>query len=238
MKKAIIVGGTSGIGKGLGEILTENNYVVGIMGRRNELLEEIKSRKPNAYFIKDIDVKEIHTIPEKLEELVSEMGGLDLLILSSGTGALNANLNFEVEKETIDTNVLGFTCIINWIFDFFEKQKQGHIAAISSVGGLRGGRQAPAYNATKAFQMNYLEALRQKVNQLKKPIYISDIRPGFVDTNMAKGDGQFWVASVDKACRQIYKAIKRKRKIVYITKRWRLIAVILKRIPRPIYDRM
>ena len=62
--------------------------------------------------------------------------------------------------------------------------------------------------------------------------------PGFVDTDMAKGEGQFWVASVDKASRQILNAIKNKRKIVYITKRWRLIAVLLKLLPRQIYDRM
>lgn len=70
------------------------------------------------------------------------------------------------------------------------------------------------------------------------PIYGTDIRLGFVDTAMAKGEGQFWVASVDKATSQIFDAIKRKKKIVYITKRWKFIGTILKRIPRQINDRM
>ena len=64
------------------------------------------------------------------------------------------------------------------------------------------------------------------------------MRPGFVDTAMAKGEGQFWVASVDKATKQIFEAIKKKKKIVYVTKRWKIIGTILKRIPRQIYDRM
>ena len=55
---------------------------------------------------------------------------------------------------------------------------------------------------------------------------------------MAKGEGQFWIASVDKATNQIFDAIKRKKKVVYITKRWKIIGTILKWIPRQIYDRM
>ena len=69
-------------------------------------------------------------------------------------------------------------------------------------------------------------------------IFITDIRPGFVNTRMAKGEGLFWVSSVEKASKQIYNAILNKRKIVYITKRWRIIATILKRIPNFIYDKM
>ena len=202
------------------------------------LEEELKSEKPNSYVIKTIDVKDIKETTEKLEEMITEIGGLDLLVISSGTGDLNDNLEFEIEKQTIDTNVIGFTFITNWAFSLFEKQKFGHLAAISSVGGLRGSRHAPAYNATKAYQINYLEALRQKVTNIKEPIFVTDIRPGFVDTYMAKGEGLFWVASVDKATQQIFRAIKRKKKIVFVTKRWRLIAAILKRIPRPIYDRL
>lgn len=238
MKKVIIIGATSGIGKGLAKLFAENNYRVGITGRRTELLNELKNENPNSYFIKSFDITDTEIAVGKLEELKTELGGIDLIILSSGTGDLNDNLNFEIEKRTIDTNVIGFTCVSNWAFNLFEKQKFGHLVAISSVGGLRGSRQAPAYNATKAYQLNYLEALRQKATKLKLPIFVTDIRPGFVDTDMAKGEGQFWVASVDKATKQIFEAISRRYKIVYITKRWRLIASILKRIPRQIYDRM
>ena len=106
------------------------------------------------------------------------------------------------------------------------------------MGGLRGSSNAPAYNATKAFQINYLEGLRQKATKLKIPIFVNDIRPGFVDTAMAKGEGQFWVTTIEKATNQILQAIKKKRKVVYITKRWKLVAAILKRIPQQIYDRM
>ena len=238
MKNAIIIGASSGIGKGLAKLLVNNNYKVGITGRRTELLEKLKLENPDSYFIKSFDIIDTKITVEKLEELASDIGGLDVLVINSGVADLNEDLDFEIEKRTIDTNAIGFTCISNWAFNCFEKQKFGHLVAITSVGGLRGSRQAPSYNATKAYQINYLEALRQKATKLRIPIFITDIRPGFVNTAMAKGERQFWVSTIDKATRQIYNAVKRKKKIVYVTKRWRLIATILKWMPRQIYDRM
>lgn len=237
-KKAIIVGATSGIGRELAKLLSNNNYIVGITGRRTILLEEIKSENPTSYFIKTLDITDTEQTEQRLNELKKEIGGLDLLILSSGIGDLNDNLDFEIEKRTIETNILGFTLITNWAFNYFEEQKSGHLVAISSVGGLRGSRQAPAYNATKSFQMNYLEGLRQKAKKLNTNIFVTDIRPGFVDTDMAKGEGLFWVSKVDKAAQQIFDAINRKKRVAYVTKRWRIIASILKIIPRPIYDKI
>ncbi len=238
MKKAIVIGASSGIGKGIAQLLAANNYCVGITGRRTDLLEALESTNRNCFVAKTIDVKDTNTISAKLTELVAELGGLHLIIISSGTGDFNQDLDFEIEKNTINTNILGFTCIADWAFDFFEKQQYGHLAAISSLGGLRGSRVAPAYNASKAYQINYVEGLTQKSKKLGIPIFITDIRPGFVNTAMAKGEGQFWVLSVSKAAHQILVAINKKKQVVYISKRWRLIAIILKIIPNKIYSRM
>jgi short-subunit dehydrogenase len=238
MKKAIIIGATSGIGKELAKILTENGYLVGITGRRTELLTIIEAENPKLYRIKNFDITEIEKIETKLNGLTTELGGIDLLILSSGIGEINIDLDFTIEKKTIETNVLGFTCVLDWAFNQFEKQQKGHLVAISSIAGIRGNRNSTSYNASKAYQINYLEGLRQKAKQLNLEIFVTDIRPGFVNTEMAKGDGLFWVASVEKAANQIYKAIVKKREIVYVSKRWRLIASILKRIPNFIYDKM
>ena len=238
MKKAIIIGASSGIGKGLIKLLVDDGYKVGITGRRIELLKDLKKTYNNSLIVKTFDVTDTKTSIEKLEELISELGGLDLFILSSGTGNLNEILDFEIERKTIDLNVTGFTNIIDWTFNFFEKQEFGHLVAISSVAGLRGHRSAPSYNATKAYQINYLEGLRQKSTNSKKPIFVTDIRPGLVDTDMAKGKGLFWVMPVEKVAKQIFKAIKNKRKVAYVTKRWGLIGRLLKIMPRFIYDRI
>ena len=238
MKKAIVIGATSGIGKGISNLLVENLFTVGITGRRTNLLQEMKTEHLNFFEIATLDITEVNTIEIKLNELVKTLGGLDLLIICSGTGDLNEKLEFNIEQKTIETNILGFTCVADWAFNYFEKQKSGHLVGISSVGGLRGSRFAPAYNASKAFQINYLEALRQKAKKSKMPITVTDVRPGFVNTEMAKGEGLFWVAPVDKTAKQIFTAIQNKKKIVYVTKRWRFVAGLLKRIPNSLYEKM
>jgi short-subunit dehydrogenase len=238
MRKAIIIGATSGIGKGLALKLAAQHDMVGITGRRTALLDELISQYPTAFFKKTFDITDTDHIVEHLESLTKQLGGLDLLIISSGIGDFNHDLDVDIEKKTIDTNVTGFTCVADWAFNYFKHQGKGHLVGISSVAGLRGSSMAPAYNATKAFQINYLEGLRQKAAKLNSQIFVTDIRPGFVDTAMAKGEGQFWVASVDKAVDQILAAIKKKKKIVYVTKRWKLVGAILKRIPLTMYDRI
>ncbi len=237
MKKAIIIGATSGIGRALAEVLAANNYKIGITGRRKEKLNTLKNTSPEKFVVDAYDCTQENNA-KKLTALTNEIGGLDLLILSSGTGDINEKLDFEIEHHTNQLNVVAFTEIVDWAFNHFEKQATGHLVVISSIAGIRGSRMAPAYNASKAYQINYLEGLRQKAKKSRLKITITDIRPGFVDTDMAKGEGQFWVASKEKAATQIYNLIRRKKDVGYITKRWTLIAMILKVLPNWLYKRM
>jgi short-subunit dehydrogenase len=237
MKKAIIIGASSGIGNELAKILAINNYQVGITGRRKTNLRSLAEKNPDKFIVNSYDCTTQNN-SEKLTDLTNELGGLDLLIFSSGIGELNEQLDYETEKKTNQLNVTAFTEIVDWAFNYFEKHGKGHLVAISSIAGLRGSRIAPAYNASKAYQINYLEGLRQRAKKIGKPIVVTDVRPGFVDTAMAKGEGQFWVAKKEKAARQIFQIIKLKKDIGYVTRRWRIIAIILKGLPSWIYKRM
>jgi short-subunit dehydrogenase len=238
MKKAVVVGASSGIGRELAGILAQEGYLVGITGRRKEKLDALKSERPDSYILSVFDITNEGTLVNNLETLVAELGGLDLLVLSSGTAALNEELDFELEKPTLNTNVIGFTQVADWSIKKFEEQGFGHFAAISSIGGLRGGKAAPAYNASKAYQINYLEGLRVRAKQKQKAISITDIRPGLVDTAMAKGEGLFWVMPPEKVAKQIWHAIRKKKKVAYVSKRWGVMARLLLILPRFIYDRM
>lgn len=238
MKKCIIIGATSGIGRELARLYSSKGYLVGITGRRENLLKELSAEKPESYKIKSFDISIPDNSRKNLNELAEELGGLDLIIINSGTGNGNDNLDFEIEKETIMTNVLGVTEISGWAFNYFRNQGHGQIAIVSSIAGMRGGRFAPSYSASKAFLMNYTEGLRQKAKNLKLPVYVTDIRPGFVDTAMAKSENKFWVATTVEAAVQIFSALKRKKKIAYITKRWIIVAYILKLLPKWIFDRI
>ena len=228
MQRIIVLGATSGIGRALAAAYAESGERVGIAGRREPLLQEIQAEHPDRYETLVCDITDIARLEEGLSELTERLGGLDMLILSSGTGELNTELDFAVELPTLNTNVLGFTAAVDWAYRYFERQGRGHLVAITSLAALVGGADAPAYNASKAFQANYLSGLRGRAAKSGNKIFITDIRPGFVDTAMAKGEGLFWVAPIDKAVRQMLAAIRRRRRVVYVTKRWGMVAFLLR----------
>lgn len=234
----MVIGASSGIGRGIAEQLLAAGEFVVLCARREALLEEIHAKYPESSSLELLDVNDTGIVEIVLQKIFSNPEQVDLVILSSGTGEFNTELDFETEKRTIDTNVSGFTAVADCVFNLFQKQGSGHFAAITSIAGLRGGSGSPAYNASKAYQINYLEALQIKATRLKFPVFVTDIRPGFVDTAMAQGEGQFWVVPVAKASAQIIKAIRKRRKVVYISRRWGLIAFLMKRLPFGLYSRL
>ncbi|MBN4080510.1 SDR family NAD(P)-dependent oxidoreductase [Beggiatoa alba] len=236
MKKAIIIGATSGIGRELAKVLSANGYILGITGRRLHLLEQLKDELSNQTYIKPMDISNERARSD-LQKLIDEMQGIDLVVISAGIGSIDPKLPWQKEKETIETNVLGFTAMANVAYLHFQQQGVGHLLGISSIAAIRGGG-APAYNASKAFVSNYLQSLRYITKTNKNNIVVTDVQPGFVDTKMAQGEGLFWVASPQKAAAQIYRAIKKKKKHAYITKRWRLIGWVLKVMPDILYNKL
>lgn len=230
MKNALIIGATSGIGKELAKLLVTDYDKVLITGRREKLLEEIKATNPEKYVVKVHDVTDLNACEMLFSDLKNEFQTIDLIVYSSGVGDPNYQLEWEKELPTLQTNVISAVKIYGLAYNFFREQGYGHLAGISSIASIRGNRHVPAYFASKAFQANYLESLWMKGKRSKAEIYVTDIQPGFVDTSMAIGK-TFWMASAEKAAKQIYAAIKKKKKKAYITKRWGLVAFVLKRIP-------
>jgi short-subunit dehydrogenase len=232
--KVIIIGATSGIGEKLAKIYAQQDCIVGISGRRQELLDSLQQQFPDKIVTECFDVTGNEN-KKHIENLIQKLGGLDLLIYNSGYAQLFSSLRWEIEKQTTLVNVNGFVEIINIALNYFLKQKKGQIAVTSSIASIRGNSLTPAYNASKAYVSSYMEGLSIKMYKQKLPIYLTDIQPGFVDTEMAQGNGIFWVAPVEKAAKQIYRAIKNKKRRVYVTKRWWIIAQILKVVPYSIY---
>lgn len=236
-QKIIIVGASSGIGCEIACKYVANENKVGITGRRENLLNELKKKYPDQIFVSSFDVMSSDN-QQKIKQLIEELGGLDLLMYNAGYGDASKELNFEIENTTTKTNVNGFVEIVNYAFNYFIQQGYGQIAITSSVAGVRGNGWAPAYSASKAFMSNYAEGLNIKAKKLKKDIVITDIRPGFINTKMAKGNKQFWVVRKEKAVIQIINAIKKRKRVAYISRRWWLIAQIMKLMPYAVYRRI
>ncbi len=238
MRKAIVIGASSGIGCELARVLVEEGYAVSAMARRLELLEQLRTQCSGRVRISVVDISDTQAAGAAFRSAVEELGGVDLVVLCAGTGDLNPELDWQTEERTLRTNVMGFTALATAAMRQFLEQGSGHLVGISSVAALRGSRSAPAYAASKAFITNYLEGLRQKAVKEGVPVTVTEIRPGFVQTAMAKGEGIFWSAPVEKAVRQIVAAIHAKKRCAYVTKRWQLVGWLLRILPDCMYERL
>ena len=235
MKKVIIIGASSGIGRELAKLYARQGCAVGIAARRTDLLNDLAQELGGNTQTARMDISHPEEAVAQLNALIQSLGGMDLLIISSGTGHINPGLEWQYESDTIDVNVRGFAALAGASLQYFLRQGAGHLAAISSVAALRGSASSPSYSASKAFMSSYLEGLSCKAKASGQPIAVTDIRPGFVDTAMAQGEGLFWVAPPEKAARQIVRILAHRKLCGYVTKRWALIALLLKLLPKRLY---
>ena len=237
IQNAIIIGGTSGIGRELARQLCGRGVRVAVTGRRRELLDELAQESGQKCLARYMDVSQFKEARECLADIIMELGDVDLIIISAGTGFIDPEHAWDKEKTTIDVNVTGFAAIANAAFRYFLERGRGRLVGISSIAAIRGG-EVPAYFASKAFVRNYLQGLRRIAAKRKSDVIVTEVMPGFVDTAMAKGPGLFWVAPVEKAARQILTAIDKGKTFAYITKRWRLVAWVLKLLPDSLYHKI
>ena len=222
----LIIGATSGIGKRLWKHYSSTGNKVSIMGRRYDVLNEMAMADPDTTLPFPCDIADHHTFNSAFSCMIDKLTNIDLVILCAGIGELNPDLDIETELHTLKVNVEGWTNCVDTAYNQFKKQGFGHLVTVTSVGGLQPTPIAPSYSASKAFQINYTKSL-QKVSK-DNGVIITEIRPGLIDTRMAKGNGLFWVMSPDCVAASIVKAIEKKRKRSIIDCRWRLINFFLK----------
>lgn len=238
-EKIIITGATSGIGRALAVEMHRRGYIVGATGRRTERLDSLEKQLGNRIFTCPMDVTKVNEAFEQLDSLIDDMGGMDIIVLNAGVSNFQGSFDWQTEGGVIDVNIRGFTALANYSFNYFEQQGSGHIVGVSSIAALFGYGLSATYNASKAYVSTYLQGYRQRANHADARITVTEIQPGFVESEMTEGKkGMFWVAPVDKAARQMANAIQRKKNHAYISRRWRLVAWAIKIIPNWIWDRM
>lgn len=241
-KRAIVIGASVGMGRRISELLAADGYIVGMASRKIALLEKIQKEIPTQTYIAQIDASKHEEAVIKLNELIAQMGGLDLLIIAV-TGFWDcdfAHSDWTKSRPVLDVDVTGFFALARTGLNVFEKQGYGHLVGFSSMDGKCAVAATPAYSASKAFCSRYLEAERNKYIQKNMPIFVTDIVPGWVNS---KGDldftqlpAAFWVESLEDATREIFEAIKNKVPEAYITKRWEKVAKLYEVMPNDLYN--
>lgn len=237
MKRAIIIGATSGIGEEVAKLFVQQGWRIGIAGRREEALKKLQATAPGQIEIQCLDVTEADA-PTLLETLVAKVGGMDLFFLSSGIGSQNPDLKPEIELNTARTNVEGFTRMVTAAFNYFKTKGGGHMAVISSIAGTKGLGIAPAYSATKRFQNTYIDALAQLSRMQHLNIHFTDIRPGFVATDLLKSGKFPMLMQAEQVAKSIVRALNHKKRVVVIDNRYRVLVFFWRMIPRWLWERL
>ena len=117
-------------------------------------------------------------------------------------------------------------------FNHFKNEGGGHIAVISSIAGTKGLGIAPAYSATKRFQNTYIEALAQLSRMQHLNIHFTDIRPGFVATDLLKSGKFPMLMQANQVAKSIVHALNRKKRVIVIDGRYRVVVFFWRMIPR------
>lgn len=240
MKRIVIIGATSGIGYEVARLCSRDGWLVGAAGRRHDRLEKLKTEmqeegKEMATEVIDITRQDA---PEAFRRLIDQLGGMDIFLLCSGIGSQNRLLDPAVELDTVETNTVGFTRMVTAAWQFFRTQGYGQLAVISSIAGTKGLGAAPAYSATKRFQNTYMDALAQLARMEKLPITLTDIRPGFVRTDLLKGDAYPVEMQPDKVAAHLVHALKHKKRRVVIDWRYRVLVFFWRLIPEWLWERL
>ena len=256
-KRAIVMGATSGIGQEVARLLAANGYEVGIAGRREERLVQMAQATPGIVTHRQIDVTK-EDAPTELQKLIDELGGMDLYFHSSGIGWENVALDADKELKTVETNGVGFVRMVSAAYNWFAEQRadeakqraegdeqragdeerKARIACITSIARTRGLGAAPAYSATKRMQAHYLECLSQQARMRHLNIGITDIRPGFVATDLIAGSHFPLQLKAEDVARTIVRAIERGSEVVTIDWRYRLLVAAWQLIPRWLWVRL
>ncbi len=256
-KRAIVMGATSGIGQEVARLLAANGYEVGIAGRREERLVQMAQATHGIVAHRQIDVTK-EDAPTELYKLIEELGGMDLYFHSSGIGWENVALDPDKELKTVETNGVGFVRMVSAAYNWFaeqkadeakqraeeaeqrasDKERKARIACITSIARTRGLGAAPAYSATKRMQAHYLECLSQQARMRHLNIGITDIRPGFVATDLIAGSHFPLQLKAEDVARTIVRAIEQGREVVTIDWRYRLLVAAWQLIPRWLWVRL
>ncbi|MBR3491342.1 MAG: SDR family NAD(P)-dependent oxidoreductase, partial [Bacteroidales bacterium] len=144
----------------------------------------------------------------------------------------------------IQTNSEGMVRMVDHFFNYvrthnYSKSHKAHIAVITSIAGTNGMGASPAYSATKKMQSTYLTALSQLSRMDKIPVCFTDIRPGFVATDILNPNKHYpMLMSKEKATDHVMKALHKKKRVYTFDWRFRLVVGLWKMIPRFVWERL
>lgn len=243
MKHILIIGATSGIARALAHQFAKEKHPLILAGRdlgeMERLASDIRIRHQVPVNVKTFHAESYDTHTDFLSSCVEIAGALGGLIVAYGYMAdqQTAQDNFEEARKMIEINFTSCVSLLETAARYFEREKSGFIAVISSVAGDRGRQSNYMYGSTKAALSVYVQGLRNRL--FASGVHVATVKPGFVDTQMTYGrNGMFLVAKPEKVAKLVYESIRKGDEVIYAPAFWAYIMLAIKTIPERLFKRL
>lgn len=243
MQKILIIGATSAIAEACAKRFAAQGHSLYLLARNSTRLEslaqDLRVRGAAAVHCASFEACALDTHQALLDQVKTELNGLDLVLIAHGTLSDQqvCEQSVELTLQELQTNALSVIALLTRLANHFEQQRHGSIAVISSVAGDRGRQSNYIYGTAKGALSIFLQGLRNRLH--KSGVQVLTIKPGFVDTPMtaALPKGPLW-ATPEKVALDIDKAIEKNKDVLYTPGFWMLIMLIIKSVPERLFKRL
>lgn len=243
-KRAIIVGACGGLGTALSRKLAREGWTLALLSRQEDcparLAAELNMDGVTRAIAYQHDVTDYAEVPSLLKKIIADLGGVDLLLFNAGINLPPGleNMNAENDIKMVEVNLLGAIAWLAPVGDLMKEAKHGMIVGISSVAGDRGRIANPGYNTSKAGLTTYLEALRNRLT--RHGVHVLTVKPGFIKTDMLRASAgpKPFTITPERAADDIYKAIQKRKQVIYTHPIWRWIMLAIQHVPSVIFRRL
>lgn len=191
-KKAIVTGGSRGLGKATALAFAKEGIDVAITGRNESLLKEVVAEL-KIYGVEAIysvfDISDYTAVKRSIKNIIETLGSVDILVNNAGIGGVGSFNDMEVELWTkiIQTNVMGMYYVTKEVLPHLLSKNEGDIINVSSTAGLNGNANISAYSASKFAVIGMSESLMKEVR--KNNIRVCTLTPSTIETDMTIDSG-------------------------------------------------
>lgn len=216
-KVVLLTGASSGIGEAMAIALAEKGAILGLLARREDLLNQLAEKCEKAggqARVFACDVTDEQGVTESVNQFQNEFGKVDVLICNAGIGgsAHAKNLTNELFRKVVNVNLMGAVYAVTAVLPKMIEQNSGQLVAISSLAGFRGLPMSASYSASKGAMTNFFESLR--LDLLKTNISVTIIQPGFILTPLTadRKNKLPFLMKLEDAVPLFIKAIEKKKR--------------------------
>lgn len=244
MPTALVLGATSGIGEAVARRLASEGYDLVLAGRSEAPLQanarDLEVRYGVRARVRLFEALDFASHAGWIEDCAAEIeGGLSGVLLCYGAmeDESEAASDPERARRMIDVNFSSPVSILDRAAEHLSARGEGWICALSSVAGVRGRASNFHYGATKAGLSAYLSGLRVRLGRVG--VGVIDVRPGIIDTKLTFGlPGLVFPASPERVARDVSKAIRKNRAVVYTPRIWQPIMLVIRLLPDFVFRRL